>query len=798
MGVLRARPDPRLPDACRQATSRLAAHALLALALTVAPIPQALATSTDDTLILTLSSNGMRRGEFTLVRRPDGDFWVSAEDVARLGVRVDPAARRASGAEAYYSLRALGATRADFDEANLHLDVLFAPGAFEGTQIDLATRPHSGDVTAAPRSLILAYRLNLQGSGSTRSASLENSLNVRVGKVLLRQETRLLSLPQARGWVRGVTQLVWDEPALATRFAAGDVFSTAGPFGSAITGAGVLIQRVYDMKPDLIRHPTFGVRTVTTLPADVVIDVDGTPVFRGTVPPGPIDISNLLQYGGLRNVRVTVTDSAGRREVIERPFFFTNTVLAHGLHEFSYFAGRRSELAPDFRWRYGQPAWQAYHRVGVTDAVTAGAGGEGSRDFTNLGAGLALRADRLGVASLEALASRNRLRGLFARGWAARYSHVLGASSIFLGRRAYDDGFTSFATGPLTPFLRSETSVGLSTRLGSYNLTAQWSRSLDERGPRSTTSLRASTEIGRRRSLSFELLQTREPAQRTWAAFLLLRMELDGQIWLSSSLEHGSAGQLLSVEAGRTLPQGEGVGWRAGATTTLNGQHTSLAHANATWNLPRATVDVGASAPLQGGGDPFGQVTVAGALAALDGYWGLTRSVEDSFVVARLGVPQPGVEVSINSQVQGRTDENGMLLIPHVTAFTRQQVAVNDRDLGMQYDLRERQRAVVPAYRSGTYVDFGARAIRAIAGFLWRAGPSGTRTPAANVAVVLSGDAGTVSLETGSAGDFYAENVAVGRYTGKLAIEGRTLECRLEVPRFSEPVFEVPGGITCE
>ena len=765
------------------------------LLLAAAHLHPAPAWGAAEPVILTLSTNGVARGEFTLLRQDDGDYWIGADDAQRLGVRVDPAARRAQASEGYYSLRALGAARVDYDEPNLSLAVDFPTDLYKGVRIDLGARPETGVATAAARSLILSYRLNLQGSGATRSATLDNALNVRVGKLLLRQETRLSSQAQARGFARGATQLVWDEPTRAMRVAAGDVISTAGPFGSAITGAGVLVQRVYDMRPDVIRQPTASIRTAATSPAEVVVDVDGSPVFRGTVAPGPIDISNLLQYGGLRNVRVTVTDASGRREVIEQPFFFTSTVLAQGLHEFSYFAGRKSELGPDLRWRYGPQAWQGYHRIGITDAVTVGAGGEGSSDFTNTGAGIALRADRLGVVSLEALASRNRVRDVHARGWSWRYLYTLPAGTVFLGRRMFEDGFTSFTTSALSPFLRSESSVGMSTSLGPYSLTAQWSRSRDAFGPRSIASVRASTALGPRQSLAVEVLQNREAGRRDLSAFLLFRMELDGQRWLSSSVERGGGGHLLSTEAGSTLPQGEGAGWRAGVTAASR-THTAIGFASASWNHALATVDVNAAAPQSGGGG-FGQVAVSGALAAVDGFWGVTRRIDDSFVVARLGVPQPGVEVSINSQVQGRTDEAGMLLIPQVISYAQQQVSVNDRQVGLQYDLRERQRPVVAAFRSGNVIDFGGRAIRAVAGYLWRVDRDG-RTALSNLSVVLHGPDCPLVLETGSSGDFYVENAAVVRYAGRVTVEDRRYECRLEVPAFSEPVFEVPGGVTCE
>lgn len=762
------------------------------------PAAASVQAAADDTLILTVRSNGVPRGEFTLLRRRDGDYWIAADDVGRFRIDPVPAARRDLGGQAFYSLRALGASEIRYDEATLSLDAMFPVAALEATQIDLGNRPQTIDSTSSPRSMILSYRLSGRGgTGLPDSATLDDALNLRLGKLLLRQETRLSSMPQSRGFSRGVTQVVWDEPSIATRFAAGDLVSTAGAFGSSLTGAGVLVQRIFDMKPDLIRQPVARVRTSTGLPADVVVDVDGSTVYRGTVGPGPIDIDNLLQYGGLRNIRVTITDASGRREVIDRPFFFTNSVLAQGLHEYSYFAGRRSELGPDFRRRYRKEAWQAYHRYGWTDSVTVSAGGEGSADFTNAGAGIALRSDMLGIASLEAVASHDRLQGTTRQGWSARYSYIIPLGSVYASRRVYEDGFTSFATGPFTPFLRSETRVGFARQFGRMNVGAEWGRTQDAVGDQRSFGVRASRALDSRRSLSVEVLSSRQPDRRDVTALLLFRMDLDGGSWLGTSVERNRDGHVVTSETGRTIPQGEGAGWRAGVSGG-SAPSRDLAFGNATWNLSKATVDANVSNGLHAGAGSYGELAVSGGIAAIDGYWGATRRVDDSFVVAKLGVPQPGVEVSINSQVQGRTDETGALLIPQVSSYTRQQVTVNDKQVGLQYELQERQRIVVPAYRSGTVVDFGGREVHAVAGIAWRRTAEGKRVPIENRAFALRSETGTAKVETGSGGDFYLEGLGVGRYTGRLQHDGRTYSCTLDVPAFTEAVYEAPEGINCD
>jgi hypothetical protein len=84
-----------------------------------------------------------------------------------------------------------------------------------------------------------------------------------------------------------------------------------------------------------------------------------------------------------------------------------------------------------------------------------------------------------------------------------------------------------------------------------------------------------------------------------------------------------------------------------------------------------------------------------------------------------------------------------------------------------------------------------------VAGLAWQVA-DGRRTPIAARSWTLSGPAGTVSIETGTTGDFYIEDAQPGTYAGKLEIDRRVYSCRLTVPAFDEAVLELKEGIVCE
>lgn len=785
--------------ACALALSALQPAPAWAQAAVRAAAPASLPQSPEE-LILNVLANGVARGEARLARLPDGDFWVAADDLPKLRVEPQEGALRELGGERFYSLRALGASSLAFNEAELTLSLQFPSASIPGTRIDLLGRPPPAPLVRPGNSLIASYRLSMRPplQGQQGQTVLEQDLNLRLGPLLLRQELRLDTANLERRLSRGPTQAVWDRPASASRVVAGDLFSTAGPYGSAITGAGLMLSKVFEITPDVLKQPTATLRATAAMPADVEVAVDGTVLYRERVGPGPITLNNLLLYGGTRNVRVTVTDVTGRREVVEQPVFFTDAVLAEGLHDYSYFIGRRSDIGAGGQPIYREAAWQAFHRYGVSDYLTVGAGGEGSPDFTNLGAGATLRSDRLGLFSLDLLSSHDRERGRRVPGWSARYSYVLPELSLFLSRRRYGEGFRSFTTTADVPFLRNETLVGVATRLWQTSLSFDVTRREDALERRTSAALRLSGQLARGVTLGAELQRGRINGLPDWSASLYLRAQLGGPYWAASSarVEPGLRG--FDIEAGKQIGQGEGLGWRVGTHATQQQDAAStFAFASATWNLKPASLEFFGSSQLQGGNAQYAELAVSGSLVGVAGEWGLMRRVSDSFVLARLGVPVPGVEVSLNNQVQGTTDASGNLLVPGVGAYGRQDLSINDKQVSLQYNLRERRRTLSLPYRSGVVVDFGGQRVRALAGIAWRQ-LAGKREPIAARAWTLTGPAGSLAIETSRNGDFYLENAPPGRYQGSIEVDGKQYSCAMDVPDSPEAVQELREGLICE
>lgn len=753
-----------------------------------------------DELIVTVRANGVSRGEFTVLRTADGDFWVAATDVERLRLRPTAQARRRALAGEYYSLRDLSEGAVRFDEATLAIHLDFPAGVLQGTRIDLSGRPPPGEILTPPASAILNYRAGVrQADTGPMQLRLTTELNARVGEVLFRQEAKAETGRNLPVFARGATQLVWDDRRDGRRVLVGDQLTVPGPFGTGFPAAGLSVTKLFSMTPDVLYQPTASFQLSTSTPAQVEVAVDGSPIHRTTVGPGPINVQNLHYYSGVRNVSVTVIDANGNRQVYEQPFLFTDTVLARGMHEYSYFVGKRSELGFDDSWRYREAAWQGFHRYGVNDHLTVEAGAEGNRDFASGGAGITLRSDRAGLLSVGALGSMDRGTDRTAQGWSARYTYLAPRGSFYAARRRLEPGFRTFASGGNTVGLLAETRIGGSLRLSDQtNLSADYTRAIETSGPRQNYAVRLSSSVTRQFSVFGEYSRSKSGSgSGFWGFNLYLRYELDPQHWAGSTYRANNNFHAVEAEAGRKLPQGEGVGYRVGTVLgRTRGEPTESVHGSANWNLRPVSFDFNASAQTRGGQAWFAEAGVSGAFVTLDGYLGATRQVPDGFAIARLGVPQAGVDVYLNSQVQGQTDADGNLLIPNVGAFGRQDVTLDDKKLSMEYSLGRKRVTIAPAYKSGTLVTFGGKKLQAVTGRAWLQLADG-RKPIASRAWTVAGPAGRLAIETAPSGEFYLEDGPAGRYTGSVQFDGKVYSCAMDIPSFTEAVHELRDGLVC-
>jgi outer membrane usher protein len=170
-------------------------------------------------------------------------------------------------------------------------------------------------------------------------------------------------------------------------------------------------------------------------------------------------------------------------------------------------------------------------------------------------------------------------------------------------------------------------------------------------------------------------------------------------------------------------------------------------------------------------------VRLAGSVVGIGGRAFLARPVAQSFALAEVpGVA--GVRIYHNSQLVGRTDGEGQLLVPALGGYGVNQLSLDDRDVPIDRELKQVRQEVVPRDFVGTRASFETKRVSALGGILV-ASIGGQPLPVASAELVLRGGKGDAAGISGPDGDFYFDDLEPGRY--EIEALNRKVRCRASV-----------------
>lgn len=267
---------------------------------------------------------------------------------------------------------------------------------------------------------------------------------------------------------------------------------------------------------------------------------------------------------------------------------------------------------------------------------------------------------------------------------------------------------------------------------------------------------------------------------------------------LSGSVRRGNDTTTETVQAQKYVPAGEGFGFRAQAERTDGGGESATAfNPFVQYNGRRAILTGEYRGRLLDGGENRNsyQFNVSGGIAAVGGVVGLSRPVTDSFGVVAVD-NLADVRVLVSNQEIGRTDAKGRAFIPTLGSYYENQVAINDKDIPIDYTIDEVVKYVSPPLRSGSVIRFDVRKFQAVTGLLSvRAGAAVRPAEYVEVRMMVAGN--SIVFPTGRKGEFYLEDVAPGTFRAAFDADGKTCEFDLTVPASGELVVDL-GSIVCE
>lgn len=274
------------------------------------------------------------------------------------------------------------------------------------------TDPNSWD-SGVP-ALLLDYNANLYvqrnrsraASGDKQNTSgnlgLLAGLNISDWRLRKRMNTNW-SVLNSRHTESQYTYLQRDVTVLKSQLTLGDS-TTSGDLFDSLTVRGIQLQSDDRMLPDGLRSYTPVIRGIAETNAIVRITQRGQTIYETTVPSGPFELGDIgvMGYGG--DLLVTIIESDGRQRTQVVPFSAPPMLLHAGVSRFGVTVGKLKDDA----LREEPSLAQLFYQYGLGSMYTVYGGGQVSENYTAVGLGNAFNTP-IGGVSLDITRARSDL-----------------------------------------------------------------------------------------------------------------------------------------------------------------------------------------------------------------------------------------------------------------------------------------------------------------------------------------------------------------------------------------------------
>lgn len=739
-------------------------------------------------LYLQLQVNQMATQKIVPVTVREGRYWVEADELRSVGVRI---ASGASGLQALDSIEGLGSR---YDE-ELQLLELTLPSEWLPHQQLGQTSVYDRTPAQSDLGMLLGYDLfynDVEDSSRYLSGFFEQRVFGAFGLVentgVYRHTFNDLGA-EADGYRRYDTYWRYNDQSRMTSYQVGDLISGALTWNSAVRMGGVQVSRNFGLRPDLVTYPLPRFSGDAQVPSSVDLFINNAQISSDQIAPGPFTLSNVPFISGAGSATVVTTDALGRRVATTVPFYVTNNLLQKGLYDYSLSVG---QLRKDYGVRdfgYGSQASSGTFRYGISDSFTLESHAEVGEELRLGGLGGTFAVGRWGTLGTSySRSAYDDQRGYqYSLGY-SYYSSLFGvglqrlqrsAGYVDLGRvgaleddllgsalsRRIDQltfsvnpqGWGNFGIG----YFATESMEGDRTRL----LNLSWSRSLWGNS-------------------SLYLSLNRQIGDSGYSALVQFILPFDMYSTLTSAVERDTQGDYRHrVGYGRTPPTDGGVGYNL-AYAGGDGRYTQ---ADVTWRNRYNQLQVGVY-------EDNGRVTqwadMSGSLVAMNGGLFASNRISDAFVLVSTG-GFADVPVSFEHQPIGRTDRNGHLLVPWVPSYYRGEYEIDPLELPANVRVPELSYDIAVHQGSGALLEFEMQ--RVVAASIVLIDSRGEVLPRGSKAELLGSDASTY---VGWDGLVYFEGLAEHNRVRIQLEGGGQCEVAFELKNPGEEMALV-GPLTC-
>jgi len=461
--------------------------------------------------------------------------------------------------------------------------------------------------------------------------------------------------------------------------------------------------------------------------------------------PGGFNLTNIPVTTGNSDVSVVVRDAGGHVRTYDQTFFATNSLLRRGLTDYSYGVGLLRLDDDD----YDNVALAGSYRLGASDRATYGGELAATAHRSQVGAMADLK---FGSLLLHASEGVGEFDSRFATASNVALDYRLASTSIGAAATLRGADFNtneSVSTTPLEP-ARFEFAGNLSQQIGrGTSVVASYFRQTFTTLAAQTTSI---VSISRQIHNAFLLATYSNVRSGGTAAIRAVGFSLTQQIGRTSSVALNDSygnGAERGIELQHNAPSDDvGLGY---ALQYENGTTSSLL-ASAVAHEPVADINVYAQSSA--GRAPMGSLEISGAVVASDGHVLATRPVRDAFALVETG-GIADVPVAVDGRSAGRTDANGLLVVPSIGSFSESRITLDDSLTPLGVEVDHTDALVAPGARGGSVASFKVKRVSYFVGNV---------ADRADGTLVLSRGVRLFRSALDDRGGFYFENLDAGNY----------------------------------
>lgn len=658
----------------------------------------------DEDIFAQITINGTEKPHLVQLRYDANQLLIACADAEAVGIQ----APKCEGG--FARLEEIPFLTFRFDPLQGRLDIALQRQGDGPNAIDFAKADPFLNEGLPLTALLLDYDINVQASSAGTSVAALLDPRLTRGGLSLESAWQLNSRPGdgIDKAVRLDTALTLYDRTSGIRGVLGDYVSWSPVSSRAVRLAGIQITSDYAQRPDLITQPLPAFGGSVAVPSAVDVVIGDRRIDAGQIEPGDFSVRNVPIPVGRNSIGVVVTDALGRETIQTVTLYGARSLLAPGLSQSAFNAGFvRADYGRSSN-EYGIFGITATHRRGLSNRLTAEVSFEAAKGFLNGGVSSSFLIGNLGVATLDARASRfdqgaGAITGTL---FSAAFESVGYPLSITLEATQASDNYRDLAAVAGDPRPGSRYLASTNLDLGNFG-TLQFTAARQYRPIPLLTLATGERERSTRISASYRTtlpggvnlyadLSHDFDRDNSTALLFGLSIQFGGRSSAHAAAIRQNGREDYTVGASRAAVLPGDWGYRFEAGTGFIDRVSGAVSHRSDWGFTELQAErVGNGSAARGTAQGAFVVTGNGAYA--------TNRMSGGFAL----VQTPGVaDVTITreNRIVGKTDKNGFLLVPDLPAYVPTRIALDPSSVPATGVVRKDKATMVSSERSGSII----------------------------------------------------------------------------------------------